>query len=402
MSTRYGAFFRRPGASWLGFSGALGRLPDGMINLALVLVIEAATGSYAIAGAGTAAHAIAAGACAPFWGRAVDRVGPRRVVALTGVADAAVLAGLFLAAGRGGSAGLLVGLAAASGVARPPVGTVTRTVWSRTFGEEAREVAFTFEAGVSDIVFIAGPAIVAGLATVAAPRVALLVAGVTVLVGCLSAASARIPFPPPEVAAGPRRHWLGPLRHVRVLAVVPVGMLGLGSISMVEIATVAFSDSAGNRDASGILLAVLSAGGLAGGLYWAARRQPGTHAGQMSVLLLLLGAGWFVLSLAPGLVVLGVLLALAGLVLNPVTATQTAIVNDVAPRNSLPEAFGWLTAAEAAGEALGAPLSGVLVDRSPDYGFWLAAVAAGVAAVLAFALLTGRKRAPRGSAHHGQ
>lgn len=110
MWTRYAAFFRYPGVVRLAAPAALARLPEGMINLALVLVIQAATGLYGIAGAGPAAYAVAAGVFSPVWGRTADRVGLRPVVAVTGAADAVVFAGMFVVAVRAGPAGLLVGL----------------------------------------------------------------------------------------------------------------------------------------------------------------------------------------------------------------------------------------------------------------------------------------------------
>lgn len=223
---------------------------------------------------------------------------------------------------------------------------------------------------------------------------ALLLAAVAMLAGGLGVASApalSAPAASTEVDDGTKRHWLGPLRHGRVLAVLLVGMFGLGSIAVVEIATVGFSDQAGSRAASGILLALLSVGGLVGGIYWAGRRQPGTHAVQLAVLLVALAVMWWALSLSNGLIVLAVLLVVAGLVMNPVTAVQLAIMNDLASRRSLTEAFGWLGGVVAAGEGLGAAASGALVDLDPDYGFWLAAAMTTTAAVVTFAFLTRRR-----------
>ncbi|MGH3499925.1 MAG: MFS transporter [Nocardioidaceae bacterium] len=277
---------------------------------------------------------------------------------------------------------------------------MTRTVWSRMLAGEAREVAFTFEATVVDAVFVVGPAIVAALAAVTAPRMALLLAAVIALVGCVGLATApalSVSALGIETSGGERRHWLGPLRHGRVLAVLPVGMLAMGSIAVVEIATVGFAGQAGSRAASGILLALLSVGGIAGGLCWAARRQPGTHVMQLAALLIVLAITWFVLSLSTGIIVLAVLLIAGGLVMNPATTAQLATMSDLAPRRSLTEAFGWLGAATAAGEGLGAAASGVVVDLHPEYGFWLAAGMAATAAALTCAFLIRRRSTSGGT-----
>lgn len=390
MRARYAAFFRYPGVVRLAAPAALARLPEGMVNLALVLVIQAATGSYGIAGAGPAAYAVAAGVFSPVWGRTADRVGLRPVVTVTGAADAAVFAGMFVVAVRAGPAGLLVGLAGAAGLARPPIGTVTRTVWSRMLPDEPREVAFTYEATAIEVVFIAGPAIVGGFTAVAAPRLALLLGAVIVLAGCAGIATAPVLSAPAVSTADSGqagRDWLGPLRHGRVLVVLPVGMLGQGSIAVIEIATVGFADEAGSRAASGFLLALLSTGGIIGGLVWAARRQPGTHVTQLAVLLILLGLGWLILSLPAGIIVFAVVVLAVGLVMNWVTTVQLATMSDFAPRDSVTEAFGWLAAAIAIGEGLGAAAAGVVVELHPDYGFWLAAAMTAAASALTFTLL---------------
>lgn len=106
---------------------------------------------------------------------------------------------------------------------------------------------------------------------------------------------------------------------------------------------------------------------------WAARRQPGTHLTQLAVLLILLGFCWFILSLPAGIIVFAVLVFAVGLVMNWVTTVQLVTMSDLAPRDSVTEAFGWLAATIAIGEDLGAAAAGVVVDLHPDYGFWLAA-----------------------------
>ena len=55
-------------------------MPIGMVNLATVLTVQRATGSYAVAGAVGGAYAIANSLIAPVHGRLVDRFGQPRVL----------------------------------------------------------------------------------------------------------------------------------------------------------------------------------------------------------------------------------------------------------------------------------------------------------------------------------
>ena len=77
----YRAVLAHPGAARLLGSALLGRMPIGMVNLATVLTVQRATGSYAVAGAvGVLAYVIANSLIAPVHGRLVDRFGQPRVL----------------------------------------------------------------------------------------------------------------------------------------------------------------------------------------------------------------------------------------------------------------------------------------------------------------------------------
>ena len=78
--TRYGEILRAPQVGPLVASALLARLPIGINALALVLYLSEQTGSFAIAGAVAGSLAAGSGAGAPFAGRLVDRLGPRRVL----------------------------------------------------------------------------------------------------------------------------------------------------------------------------------------------------------------------------------------------------------------------------------------------------------------------------------
>ena len=76
----YLTVWRLPSAPVLLLSGFAGRLPSAMVPLALLLMVQQQTGSYAVAGLASATLGIAMAVMAPVLGRLADRRGPRGVL----------------------------------------------------------------------------------------------------------------------------------------------------------------------------------------------------------------------------------------------------------------------------------------------------------------------------------
>src|SRR6478672_6836220 len=76
----YLTVWRLPSAPVLLLSGFAGRLPSAMVPLALLLLVQQQTGSYAVAGLASATYGIAMAVMAPVLGRLADRRGPRLVL----------------------------------------------------------------------------------------------------------------------------------------------------------------------------------------------------------------------------------------------------------------------------------------------------------------------------------
>lgn len=63
----------------------IGRLPIGITGLAVLLLVQGETGSFARGGAATAGYVIGLAAVAPVLGRWIDRYGPRKALLASGV-----------------------------------------------------------------------------------------------------------------------------------------------------------------------------------------------------------------------------------------------------------------------------------------------------------------------------
>src|ERR1700684_471806 len=101
MLERYRSVLSAPGCARVFGTALIGRLPQGMLSLAILLLVRSKTGSYAAAGIAVGAYAFATAAGAPFLGRLVDRFGRRRVLAPSAIAQGVALTGLVLAADAG-------------------------------------------------------------------------------------------------------------------------------------------------------------------------------------------------------------------------------------------------------------------------------------------------------------
>src|SRR3981081_4462727 len=93
-----------PGSSRLLITALVGRLPQGMASLAILLLVRGVTRSYAAAGLAVGAYAFSNAACAPLQGRLVDRFGRVRVLLPLAAAQAIVLVGLVVDASTHGGA----------------------------------------------------------------------------------------------------------------------------------------------------------------------------------------------------------------------------------------------------------------------------------------------------------
>ncbi|MDX6682553.1 MAG: hypothetical protein QOG94_2592 [Solirubrobacteraceae bacterium] len=395
---RYRGLLRTPGAARLIVAGVVARFPLGMTALALILLVQHEFGGFGTAGLVTACFGVANGLGAPVRGRCVDRFGPVVVLMLTGVLQASALVALTAAAAAGDAAATAA-CASACGALVPPVGAVMRATWARVLDDEGlRTAAFALESVWVDVVYIAGPVLV-GVLIVIDPLAAVLAVGGFTLVGTTLLATA------PATRAWSRSRatawWaLGPIALSPVRVLLSVTALSVASLAAVELAVAAFAVRAGDPGLSGVLLALLAAGSILGGVWWGARsRTDGRLHRQLGALLAACAAVFALLPLAPTVAVLLPMLLLAGLPLAAVSTVQFSLMARIAPSEGSAESFTWLGSAVQFGGAAGSAAAGAAIaSAGPAAGMGLAAGLA-AAAALAALLRGGAAWAPMGEPH---
>jgi predicted MFS family arabinose efflux permease len=344
------------------------RAPQGMSGLAMVLFLTPQVG-YGRAGLATGLSIAGAGVSNVVLARGVDRLGARRVITPAAFGYAAAMVGL--AASGHEPYGVQLAICLVIGLVTPPITSVSRGLWPTLLGEERAQVLYGLEATAQELVYIAGPAAVALIAGLAGARTAVIVSGVTGLVGAVAFVTA------PPLAARPGRRVAGS-RWVsrRILGYAVVGTCLTVGLGMTEIATV---DFVGGRRASagaGIVLAVWSVGSMIGGLTFGAARHPVTDR-SLSRVVMLAAAGLALGSLAPGSIGLATILLLSGAAIAPTMARLYSRIGAAAGEGSTTEAFGWLALGFLTGASLGAALGGLAVDSvGPRWTFALSGAAA--------------------------
>jgi MFS family permease len=295
---------------------------------------------------------------------------------------------LVVAAERDAPTWVLALCAVGGGATVPQLPASMRSLWNGLVDDpQRRATAYALVAVVFEVSVVTAPAIVAGIVALFSPAVAVITAGsiaaASAVVFSLTAASRR--WRGGRHEAG----WLGPLAAPGMRTVFAVLAVFGTAMGIVQVAVPAFAADRGSAAAGGLLLAALSLGSLAGGLVYGARTWPGAPPARLAALLLGLGAAFALLALAGTPPVLGVLLALSGLLVAPTTVIGSTLLDSVAPAGTVTEAFAAMVMGIVAGTALGNAAGGALVESA---SYDTAVVVAGAIAVAGSCLVLARRR----------
>jgi MFS family permease len=175
-------------------------------------------------------------------------------------------------------------------------------------------------------------------------------------------------------------------RGMRTLALALAGVGG--AIGIWEIGVVAAARREGATEVAGILLAAWAAASAVGGLWYGAQSWRAAAGRRVLVLLALLALACAPMAAAPSLALLGVVVAVVGLLIAPLESSAFLLAAELAPPGTLTESATWVTTAMNVAAAAGIAAAGALVDRA-GVPFTLA-VAWGCTAAALLVALAGR------------
>lgn len=365
------------------------RLADLTVALPVILLVAGRTGSYAWAGVATGALALGAAIATPVLGRMTDRRGHRRVLGIAALVSAAFLAALALLPASAGPIAFVV-LAAGAGFASPPLEASVRGLIATREPAHRRQRLLQIDTTTEDLVFIAVPPVLVGIAAAFSPVASVLFCSVALAVGTMLVLAS-----PASAGQGSSERLGGsPLRERAVLLLAIVGLLIGIFFGATELALVARAGELGSAAYAALLISAWAGGSFVGGVIAVVRpwRRPPSQRLIVLVSLMALAA----LPIAPASVAvlpLAIALAIQGFTVAPTIGASAEVMAEVAPETSRTEAFAWSTSAMTLGVAAGHTGAGLVVDgASASMALLAGALCLSLAAVVAVAAVRAAKR----------
>jgi MFS family permease len=385
---RYATLLERPELRRAIVASVIGRLPVGILGLAILLATQASSGSFGLAGAVAACYLAGLAGMAPVLGRVIDRTGPARTLLVCAFVFPATLVTLVAALRFGAPLWTAFVLAALAGATFPPITVCLRTFLRQRLLEEVQlAAAYSLESVLIEIIFIIGPMLVALFVAYAVASTAVLFAATCGLAGTLLflrspvLAQWRIEERKPASLFGP----LAVRGFVPLLAVI---LAYSGSFGLLEIGVTAYALESGRPALAGLILGLMSVGSAVGGLAYGSRSWRLPLARQFALMLSIMGIGIALLALIANVFLFAALGIAAGVVMAPALIIQSMLVARTAPPQYATEAFTWSASCLLTGVGLGLAAGGLLLERVTSWAVFTAAGAVALlAALLAFAWL---------------
>ncbi len=367
---RYLVVLRLPGVARLLLLSLFARLPVFTGGLVLTVhVVQRLHESYALAGLVGTASTVGWAIGGPWRGRMVDRLGLRRAIVPSIVAELVVwnIAPLVPYAG-------LVGLGFVGGLLALPIMSITRQSLSVMVPAGQRRAALSLDSVITELSYIVGPAVmifvIGQTSTTTALRVIGFATGAVGIALWLIDPPTRSESGSAESSGerGPRRHVLADARFVFVLAVGAGAVFVLTGTELSAISALLGMDA---QSSVGWVLGLWGLGSLVGGLVYGGLPRP------VPLWVLLLGLGLVTLpaALANRPWQLGLLLVFAGCMCAPLLTAVIEAISHLVEESRRGEAMGWQGSAFTLGSATGMPLTGLAIDRfGPPAGFLICAL----------------------------
>jgi MFS family permease len=383
MAARYLEILRTRHAARLLAGTLVGRLPNAVAAIAVLLFVRAEGGSYSLAGALAAAYGVSNAVGQPVLGRLVDLYGQPRVQLPAALLSAL---GMVVFAFTGiGVLPLAYVLMVVAGFFTPPLEGGLRALWPTVLRREDQvHTAYAMDAVAQEVMFTVGPLLITLCVSLWSAQAALLVLNV---IGVLGALSVVVSGPSRAWRSAPREaHWLGALRSAGLLVLLGAFLFVGIALGSINVAAMSYADDNGGDVTYGWLMAAIGLGALVGGTVYGARQWSGAPGRRLCVLVALLAVFYVPLTLTPGAVAMTALIALSGVFLAPSIACAFVLVDRHAPRGTVTEAFSWLVTTFTVGMSVGTGLAGPVVEwGGAVWGFAVPGVAGTVALLVLLA-----------------
>jgi predicted MFS family arabinose efflux permease len=392
----YRQVLRLPGVARLLVLATLARVAPVASGIVLTLhVVLTLHLGYAAAGLVGTATTVGMAVGAPWRGRAIDRVGLRRALLPSVIAEAVVWSVAPFVGYR-----MLLLVAVLGGLLGLPLFTAVRQSISVLVPPDQRRPAYTMDSLGVELSFMVGPAAAVLAATTFSTTAAVLGVGAAIV---LSGIAMMVLNPPtrssdleqpgaaqdqpqpqsPPVARTHYRDWLS----MPLLAVFAATSAAAMVLAGTDVAVVAHLRETSDVGMAWLVFLAWGVSSMSGGLVYGAVRRPPS----LFLLLLVLALLTVPVGLAPGPWGLALAMLPAGALCAPMLTATADTVSKLVPEDVRGEAMGWHGSSLTLGLAFGAPLAGAAID---GIGSWAGFAAVGVAGlvVAGFGLAVGAGR----------
>ncbi|WP_245701348.1 MFS transporter [Sanguibacter gelidistatuariae] len=348
------------------------RLPFAMMVVGVLTAVVSARGSLSFAGLSSAMVGLGTAVVGPLLGASADRFGQRVVLLLAGVTNGLLLVGFAWAVNSTMSNAAILAIAFVIGTTAPQVGPMSRTRLVRIISERlapARKVrsfnsTMAYESAADETVFIVGPFLVGLLASMVAPWLPLVAAGVLTIM--FVTAFALHPTSTMQSREDDGKAEVAPLRslaHPGLVSVV-VGILGVGLFFGATLTSLtAFMNDQGTPERAGLVYGVMGVGSAGLALAVALFPTRFTLRARWLVFSSLILAGTMTLPFAGSVTHLVMALAIIGVGVGPTLVTQYSIGSALSPAGRSTTVMTILGSAVIVGQSLGSAITGAIGER---------------------------------------
>lgn len=378
MSNPYREIFRAPGAAGFSSAAFVARLPIAMAPIGIVTMLAQTHGEYWLAGAVAAAFTLTNAFLAPQISRLVDRLGQSRLLIPTTAVAVAAFTLLIAAANQRWPTWTLF-LFAFAAATMPSIPAMVRARWTELFRDRPElNTAFAFESVADELVYIAGASLSVGLSVALFPEAGVLASTLFLALGMTAFVAQRATEPAVKpLGDGPRRSAISlPAVQILTAALVFVGAI----FATAEVSTVALTRDLGQPGAASLVIGVYAAGSFVVGLIVGALNLKAPLHRQLWVALGVVFVTTLPLLLANSVPALAAAIFLSGVAISPTFITAFGLIERRVPAEVLTEGVTWVMTGIGIGMALGAFVSGWVVDEhGARAGFWVSVASAAIA-----------------------
>lgn len=378
MKNVYQQLFRAPGSREFALAGLIARLPLPMMGIGIITMLAQLKGSYALAGSVSATFVLTYALLSPQVSRWVDRYGQFRILPLATLIS--VLGAVLILVNTWWliSDSLFFVGAVLTGF-MPSMSAMVRARWSAIYkGQPLLQTAYSLETVLDEVTFIIGPPLSVGIAVMLFPQAGLLIAVIILLLGVVAFVMQR--KSEPEIAVitieNNKPRWVMAQLTMQMLVLL---MIAMGVIvGTVDIGSVALAEHLGQPAYASLVLSAYALGSCLMGLIFG-----GLTLKRSLTKLLLWGGAFTALSVLPlyfvtQIISLSLVVFVAGLFFAPTMIIAMSLVENHVTESQITEGMTWLLAGLNIGVAIGAVLSGYIVDQFGVDKVFLVAISAGL------------------------